>query len=223
MDDVRLNGRDVHNENPAEKLNYHGNLNATTNPLKGANFGYPSCVPAWDPNNLGQSGLKVGSLFKPDGVPNASDCASRQPGTLHFHAHTAPLDVKFNANGTSAYIAFHGSWYVPHSLVLCGWEVRRVLPPLRLHASGLITNIEASSQRNRQPADGYRVMRVDFSDGKPVAPSDSKTAAIPIMENSNAGACPGQCFRPVGLAFDDKGRLYVSSDSSGEVYVIYGA
>jgi len=105
----------VHNENPAEKLNYHGNLNATTNPLKGANFGYPSCVPAWDPNNLGQSGLKVGSLFKPDGVPNASDCASRQPGTLHFHAHTAPLDVKFNANGTSAYIAFHGSWYVPSS------------------------------------------------------------------------------------------------------------
>jgi len=66
-------------------------------------------------------------------------------------------------------------------------------------------------------------MRVDFSDGKPVAPSDSKTAAIPVMENSNAGACPGQCFRPVGLAFDAKGRLYVSSDSSGEVYVIYGA
>jgi len=66
-------------------------------------------------------------------------------------------------------------------------------------------------------------MRVDFKDGKPVQPPTSKTAAIPVMENSNTGSCPGSCFRPVGLDFDKKGRLFVSSDSSGEVYVIYGA
>jgi glucose/arabinose dehydrogenase len=78
--------------------------------------------------------------------------------------------------------------------------------------------------RNRNPADGYRVMRVDFGpDGQPVHPVTSKTAQIPVMENSNIGACPFNCFRPVGLAFDDKGRLYVSSDQSGEIYVIYGA
>jgi hypothetical protein len=29
-----------------------------------------------------------------------------------------------------------------------------------------------------------------------------------------------KCFRPVGVAFDTKGRLYMSSDSTGEVYVI---
>ena len=29
-----------------------------------------------------------------------------------------------------------------------------------------------------------------------------------------------KCFRPVGVAFDAKGRLYMSSDSTGEIYVI---
>jgi len=57
----------------------------------------------------------VGGLFKPDGVPSvaADECANnRMTGRLHFHAHTAPLDVKFNKNSTAAYIAFHGSWFV---------------------------------------------------------------------------------------------------------------
>ncbi len=66
-------------------------------------------------------------------------------------------------------------------------------------------------------------MRVDFKDGMPVHARDSKTAAVPIMENSNTGSCPNSCFRPVGLDFDAKGRLFVSSDTSGEIYVIYGA
>ncbi|KAK4169923.1 soluble quino protein glucose/sorbosone dehydrogenase [Cladorrhinum sp. PSN259] len=186
MDDVRLSGRDIHTDNPAERLSYHGVLNATTNRYKGLNYGYPSCVPAWDPESVGLQNVVVGTLFKPDGVPNANDCANRMNGRLHFHAHTAPLDVKFNANSTQAYIAFHGSW-------------------------------------NRNPADGYRVMRVDFKDGQPVHDVSSKTAQIPVMENSNPGGCPNSCFRPVGLAFDKKGRLYVSSDTSGEIYVIYGA
>ena len=38
------------------------------------------------------------------------------------------------------------------------------------------------------------------------------------MENSNVGGCPNSCFRPVGLDFDQKGRLFVSSDTSGEIY-----
>ncbi|KAK4234508.1 L-sorbosone dehydrogenase [Achaetomium macrosporum] len=188
MDDLRLNGRDIHIDNPAERLSYHGVLNDTSNRYKGLNYGYPSCVAAWDPQNVGISGLLVGSLFKPDGVPNvaADECTKRMTGRLHFHAHTAPLDVKFNLNSTAAYIAFHGSW-------------------------------------NRNPADGYRVTRVDFRDGQPVHDVTSKTAQVPVMENSNVGACPNSCFRPVGLAFDAKGRLFMSSDTSGEIYVIYGA
>lgn len=110
MDDIRLGGRDVHNENPAEKLNYHGAINDTSNKLKGANFGYPSCVAAWDTALLGVNTLSVGSLFNPDGVPKATDCASRQPARLVFPSHTAPLDIKFTPDGSAAYISFHGSW-----------------------------------------------------------------------------------------------------------------
>jgi hypothetical protein len=66
-------------------------------------------------------------------------------------------------------------------------------------------------------------MRVDFRDGQPVHDVSSKTAQIPVMENSNANACSSNCFRPVGLDFDQKGRLFMSSDTSGEIYVIYDA
>ncbi|KAK4098069.1 soluble quino protein glucose dehydrogenase [Parathielavia hyrcaniae] len=189
MDDIRINGRDIHNDNPAERLSYHGVLNDTANRYRGLNYGYPSCVPAWEPQSVGISGLLVGGLFKPDGVPDVAPgaCATNyMTGRLHFHAHTAPLDVKFNWNSTAAYIAFHGSW-------------------------------------NRNPADGYRVMRVGFANGQPVHAVTSKTAQVPVLENGNIAGCPGNCFRPVGLDFDQQGRLFVSSDSSGEIYVVYGA
>ncbi|KAK5655110.1 hypothetical protein OQA88_6009 [Cercophora sp. LCS_1] len=153
LDDMRMDDRDVHVDNPAKRFSYHGILNATTNARKGLNFGYPSCFGAWDPSTLGQSSLQVGQLVRPDGVPAASDCAQSATGRLHFHAHTAPLDIKFNANRTAAYISFHGSW-------------------------------------NRNPADGYRVMRVDFKEDQPIADSTSNTAQIPVMENPNTRSCP---------------------------------
>ncbi len=112
MDDIKLGGKDVHNENPAEKLNYHGVLNDTSNKWKGANFGYPSCIAAWDTQLLGVSTLSVGNLFSPDGVPKVSDCASRTPARIHFPSHTAPLDIKFVPDGSVAYVTFHGSWLV---------------------------------------------------------------------------------------------------------------
>lgn len=67
-------------------------------------------------------------------------------------------------------------------------------------------------------------MKVAFGpDGQPVQPLSSKSAAVTIMENPNTSSCPSGCFRPVGLAFDKKKRLFVSSDSTGEIHVIYGA
>ena len=38
-----------------------------------------------------------------------------------------------------------------------------------------------------------------------------------LIQAANLTTCPGSCIRPVGLAFGKDGRLYVSSDSSGEV------
>ena len=76
---------------------------------------------------------------------------------------------------------------------------------------------------NRSPPDGYRVSRIEYgADGQPKEPSTSNTAAVNIMWNANNANCPSQCFRPVGLAFDSKDRLFMTSDSSGELFVITG-
>ncbi|KAF3927783.1 hypothetical protein ABW20_dc0100663 [Dactylellina cionopaga] len=74
---------------------------------------------------------------------------------------------------------------------------------------------------NRSPPDGYRVSVIPFgSNNQPVAASDSTSGYRDIMTNPNNAACPGQCFRPVGLAFDSRGRLFVSSDATNEIYLI---
>jgi hypothetical protein len=76
--------------------------------------------------------------------------------------------------------------------------------------------------RDRNPPDGYRLSVVQFKDGMPIEPSTSQTAAVNIMYNANNAACPNSCFRPAGLAWDSKDRLYMSSDSTGEIFIIGG-
>ncbi len=82
--------------------------------------------------------------------------------------------------------------------------------------------------RDRKGSRGYKVSKVDFANGRPVAPSDSKTAVIDIMSNIDVNKC-GQirhyvwnndCFQPAGLAFDKAGRLFMSSDQTGEIWAI---
>lgn len=40
------------------------------------------------------------------------------------------------------------------------------------------------------------------------------------MYNKDLSTCPDQCFRPVGLAWDSKNRLFMTSDSTGEIYIL---
>lgn len=56
--------------------------------------------------------------------------------------------------------------------------------------------------------------------GSPRDAANSTTAAVDIVSNLDLSACPRGCFRPVGLAWDEQGRLYMSSDSTGEIYVV---
>jgi hypothetical protein len=46
------------------------------------------------------------------------------------------------------------------------------------------------------------------------------TAAKDIMMNADAADCPGSCFRPVGLAWGKDGRLFMTSDTTGDIYVL---
>ncbi|KAL8771204.1 MAG: hypothetical protein Q9209_003375 [Squamulea sp. 1 TL-2023] len=67
---------------------------------------------------------------------------------------------------------------------------------------------------------GYKLSVIPFANGEPVAAPDNKTAATDVLVNVDNSQCPRGCFRPVGIAFDQHGRLFMSSDSTGEIYVV---
>lgn len=56
----------------------------------------------------------------------------------------------------------------------------------------------------------------------PIKPANAADAEEKLLWNSDESKCPGQCFRPVGLAIDGKQRLFMTSDSTGELYVVTG-
>ncbi len=74
--------------------------------------------------------------------------------------------------------------------------------------------------RDRTHPVGYKLSVIPFANGEPVAASDNKTAATDILTNADNSKCPSNCFRPVGMAFDQQGRLFMSSDATGEIYVV---
>ena len=114
-DMIERDNVDIHQNNPGEELNYHGFLNSSTDKNQGGNYGYPYCFALYNTSipNLGK--LKVGSQFSLDQNSTVNDKFCQKNHTaplLTFQAHMAPLDIKFEPNGTEAYISLHGSWYV---------------------------------------------------------------------------------------------------------------
>lgn len=85
--------------------------------------------------------------------------------------------------------------------------------PLESDSSWLVS-------RDRTKPSGYKISSIDFANGSPVAAPDSTTSTTDIMINPDNSKCPENCFRPVGLALDKKERLFMSSDSTGEIYVL---
>ena len=69
---------------------------------------------------------------------------------------------------------------------------------------------------------GYRVSAIAFNPrtGEPTAAADSVDALTDIMTNPDHSQCPGDCFRPAGLAVDAAGRVWMTSDTTGEIYVL---
>lgn len=112
IDGVTRQGKDIHENNPGEELNFHGYLNGTMD-NQGKNYGYPKCFAVWDPQEIpDNAGLTIGTQFAMTENSTITDeiCASDYvPPRLTFPAHQAPLDIKFNKEGSEAYVAFHGS------------------------------------------------------------------------------------------------------------------
>lgn len=75
---------------------------------------------------------------------------------------------------------------------------------------------------DRTNPSGYVLSSIPFNNttGEPIPAPDSTHATVDILSNADLSRCPDGCFRPVGLAWDGQGRLFMSSDSTGEVYVL---
>lgn len=71
------------------------------------------------------------------------------------------------------------------------------------------------------PSRGYGLATVGFRNGSPTASVNSATALTYIAQSQGLRTCNKQkCWAPVGLAWDSKGRLFMTSDYTGEIYVI---
>ncbi|KAI0508837.1 soluble quino protein glucose dehydrogenase [Xylaria bambusicola] len=180
---------DVHADNPAEELNYLGDVTVPNDDW----YGYPVCFTVWNPTELSfDRAFKVGQQFVqvPTSSFNDETCAQVSvPPVLSFQAHSAPLGCKFDAKFSNLFVAMHGSW-------------------------------------NRDMPTGYKVVAVPFAQGPdgayaPTAASWSVRGSIDVFYPPDETACSSEtCVRPVGLAFDGAGRLYVTSDASGEVFLL---
>ncbi|KAF4595796.1 glucose/sorbosone dehydrogenase [Ophiocordyceps camponoti-floridani] len=112
---------------------------------------------------------------------------------------------------------------------------RDSLPPrvvLAAHSSPLDLVFDGSGTRafvsfhgswDRDNPVGYRIATIPFTPrGEPSPTNDNPDAATDVLSAPDLSECPDRCFRPVGLALDRRGRLWFSSDSSGEIFVLHG-
>ena len=191
-DGLFRHGVDVHRNNPAEKLNFLGYLNGTEYDRQGDNFGYPWCFAVWEADELPQnSSLAVGDQFAIDATPESNN----QNRTDDFCAEQVPPRLSFQAHMAPLDIKFNNSGQE-------GW--------IAWHGSW-----------NRDEPVGYALSVVAWNeDGEPVDAPDSMTAATDIFANEDLSRCPSNCHRPVAMAFDSQGRIYLTSDSTGEIYLI---
>ena len=184
-------------------------------------FGYPNCFTVWDPSPFNPP-LLTGQRWttSPNATFNDTTCNSiALPARLSMMAHSAPLDIKFfyppsanscitsnepnewgsfpcSWNGT-ALVSFHGSWDrtppTGYKVVSIPWTQAPSTSTQNTSSFGPIANWHSQS--------GYQDLLY--------------TAQV---ESGGSNNCPTGCTRPVGLAFDKWGRLYISSDSSGEIF-----
>lgn len=183
---------DVHIDNPGEKVHNFGD------PSKGNGtfYGYPYCFSVWNPSAFVPAGdnFTTGDWFAqllPSNYWNDTSCQTKA---------TKPR-LLFQAHSAPLDIKFgpngDNNLYVT------------------LHGSW-----------NRVPPTGYKVVtipgKVSGGAWSPIAPLSSTTGYTDLLTNQDVNACSAGCWRPVGLAWQ-KGskKLYVSSDATGEVFVMY--
>ncbi|KAK8044655.1 hypothetical protein PG993_004679 [Apiospora rasikravindrae] len=194
---VNGQSRDIHKDNPAEKLNYFGDPLVTRN----AWYGYPTCFAVWDKGAFtDNSALKTGNHFvqAPNNTFKDADCdKTATPPRLTFQAHSAPIWNAFDADASNMYVTFHGSW---DRQPPTGFKVVQI--PFTKKADGSYDPVAAADSTQ-----GY---------------TDIFSATNPGSCTAN-GLTMSNCFRLTAASWDPRGRgLFVGSDNSaeGEIYLL---
>ncbi|MCJ1443437.1 MAG: hypothetical protein MMC23_003935 [Stictis urceolatum] len=102
------------------------------------------------------------------------------------------------------------------------WQAHTAPLDIKFNNSGSDAWVSFHGSWDRQDPVGYAVAMVAFDNqtGMPMAEADSSDSAKTVFANQDNSKCPDNCFRPVGMAFDGMGRMFVASDASGEIYAI---
>ncbi|KAJ6604961.1 hypothetical protein B0H10DRAFT_1886759 [Mycena sp. CBHHK59/15] len=179
------------NDNPADEVN----LVTLSGDLKF--YGFPDCTTLWNPQADPVGDPQYVGLERGDQISLLLE-PERDDAWCSSSANNVPPVLSFQAHSVPLDIKFykgpqeHSALSFPPSLIGDAF--------ISFHGSF-----------NRSPPTGYGVVHVPF-------PLDQTYSFI--IQATNLTSCPGSCIRPVGLAFGRSGVLYVSSDSSGELFVI---
>jgi glucose/arabinose dehydrogenase len=120
-------------------------------------------------------------LDPPNGASREGYAGRTVPPVLGYQAHAAPIAFVFY-NGSSFPAEYRGDAFAA------------------MHGSW-----------NRKPADGYKVVRIKFADGRPIRFEDFLSGFL--VDGGEA-----QFGRPAGLAVAKDGALLVGDDSNGIIY-----
>ncbi|KAF2869417.1 hypothetical protein BDV95DRAFT_99165 [Massariosphaeria phaeospora] len=195
-DDIKRNGKDVHTNNPSEKIHYMGDVSKPND----AWYGYPTCLTVWQPSDFTDKQFQVGDWFvqSPSGSTTDENCKAQAVAPkLTLMPHSAPIDLKFDPDNTNLYITYHGSW---NRSPTTGFKVVQVA--IQKGADGNYTPV-APLTSTTGAVDIFWNPAVEKCQG-------------------NGPSFSSGCFRPAGLAFDKQARLYMTSDisSNGELWVL---
>jgi glucose/arabinose dehydrogenase len=192
-DELKREGTDIHQNNPGEEMNFHGYLNSSSS------------------SNQAEQGANYGypHCFALWDAANLPDKGAMKVGSQFA------LDPSATLNDTTC-----ASEYVPPRLT---FQAHMAPLDIKFTSDGALAYVSFHGSWNRDEPVGYKLSVVSFADGEPVEPADSTVAAVDILSNADNSKCPGNCFRPAGLAIDGQGRVFMSSDATGEIYVLQRA
>lgn len=133
------------------------------------------------PYCFGERRIDEAHPAEPEGTTKEAYCARTEPAVLTYEPHSAPIALAFY-EGTGFPADYRGDAFVA---LRGSW--------------------------NRYPPSGYKVVRIRFDNGRPVAMEDFLTGFLIEGGRAHFG-------RPAGIAVARDGALLVSDDANGVVY-----